>query len=90
MRDPVLQFVIVLAIGIVAGLVFDRVAGPGWLARQFTGPRGYLTSALVGIAGAFIGYHLTALAAIAGGALALYIGAALGAAVILFGWRAVR
>jgi uncharacterized membrane protein YeaQ/YmgE (transglycosylase-associated protein family) len=88
MRDPAVNLLIVLAIGIVIGIIFDRFAGPGWLARQFTGPRGYVTSALVGIAGAFIGFHLATLAGGAG--LALYIAAALGAAVILFLWRAIR
>lgn len=88
--DPALSFIIVIAIGIIAGVIFDRVAGPGWLARQFTGPRGFVTSALIGIAGAFIGFHLALLLGIGGGALVLYIGAALGAAAILFIWRAIR
>jgi hypothetical protein len=35
--DPVVLLVLVLAIGIVAGLLFDRLAGPSWLARQFSG-----------------------------------------------------
>ena len=29
MRDPFLNFLLLLVIGIVAGVVFDRVAGPG-------------------------------------------------------------
>ncbi len=62
--DPALTLVILLAIGIVAGLIFDRIAGPGWLTRQIAGStRGMATSSLVGIAGAFIGYHAVALAA---------------------------
>jgi uncharacterized membrane protein YeaQ/YmgE (transglycosylase-associated protein family) len=89
MRDPALTFLIILAIGIVAGLIFDRLAGPGWLARQFTGPRGYFTSALVGIAGAFVGFHLALLLGLAGD-LGAFIAAALGAAVVLFAWRAIR
>src|SRR5208283_5106592 len=57
--DPVTSFVIVLLIGIVAGFLFDRIAGPGWLSRQVSGStRGLATSALVGVAGSFIGYHL--------------------------------
>lgn len=88
--DPALTFVIVIAIGIIAGVIFDRIAGPGWLARQFTGPRGFVTSALIGIAGAFIGFHLALLLAIGGGALTLYIAAALGAVAVLFIWRAIR
>jgi uncharacterized membrane protein YeaQ/YmgE (transglycosylase-associated protein family) len=56
--DPIVTFVLILAIGIVAGILFDRLAGPSWLARQFAGStRGIITSALVGIAGAFVGHH---------------------------------
>ena len=48
--DPVVTFLLVLAIGIVAGILFDRLAGPSWLARQFSGStRGIITSALVGV-----------------------------------------
>lgn len=53
--EPVVTFLLVLVIGVVAGIVFDRLAGPSWLARQFAGStRGIITSALVGIAGAFL------------------------------------
>ena len=55
--DPVVTFLLVLAIGVAAGILFDRLAGPSWLARQFSGSaRGIVTSALVGVAGAFVGY----------------------------------
>jgi uncharacterized membrane protein YeaQ/YmgE (transglycosylase-associated protein family) len=57
--DPVTSFVMMLLIGIVAGVLFDRFAGPGWLSRQVIGAtRGVVTSALVGVAGSFVGYHL--------------------------------
>jgi uncharacterized protein YqgC (DUF456 family) len=53
--DPVVTFLLVLVIGIVAGILLDRLAGPSWLARQFSGSmRGIITSALVGVAGAFM------------------------------------
>jgi hypothetical protein len=46
--EPIVMFVMILAIGIVAGILFDRLAGPSWLTRQFTGStRGIVTSALV-------------------------------------------
>jgi hypothetical protein len=35
--DPVVTFVLILVVGIVAGILFDRLAGPSWLARQFAG-----------------------------------------------------
>ncbi len=87
--DPTITFLLVLVIGIAAGLIFDRFAGPGWLTRQIAGARRSLvTSALIGVAGAFIGYHLAVLAKFAG-APAL-IGAAVGALVVLWVWRMVR
>jgi Protein of unknown function (DUF456) len=52
--DPAVTFLLVLAIGVVAGILFDWLAGPSWLARQFSGStRAIVTSALVGVAGAF-------------------------------------
>ena len=89
MRDPTVTFLLVLAIGIVAGVIFDRFAGPGWLTRQIAGARrGMITSALVGVAGAFIGFHLALLAKFAGAAA--LIGAAIGALVVLWVWRMLR
>jgi uncharacterized membrane protein YeaQ/YmgE (transglycosylase-associated protein family) len=89
-NDPVVTFLLVLAIGIVAGILFDRLAGPSWLARQFSGSaRGVITSALVGVAGAFVGYHV-AMLALVGGLLTSVIAAAAGAAVVLFGWRMAK
>jgi len=88
--DPVVTFLLVLVIGIVAGILFDRLAGPSWLARQFSGSaRGIVTSALVGVAGAFVGYHIAVLA-LAGGLLTSVIAAAAGAAVVLFVWRMAK
>ena len=90
--DPALTFLLILLIGIVAGIVFDRMAGPGWLTRQIAGSRrGIITSALVGIAGAFIGFHLTALLALSSvGGLMPFIMAAAFAALILWLWRIMR
>lgn len=89
--DPVVTFLLVLAIGVLAGIFFDRVAGPSWLARQFSGStRGLVTSALVGVAGAFVGYHVALLLALGGGLLMPLILAAAGAAVVLFAWRTAK
>ncbi|MFY9828019.1 MAG: transglycosylase [Rhodoplanes sp.] len=88
--DPVVTFLLVLVIGIIAGVLFDRLAGPSWLARQFSGStRGIVTSALVGVAGAFVGYHI-ALLALGGGLVSSVIAAAAGAAVVLFAWRMAK
>jgi len=88
--DPAVLFVLVLAIGIVAGVLFDRLAGPSWLARQFSGStRGMITSALVGVAGSFVGYHV-AMLALGDGLTISVIAAAAGAAVVLFVWRTAK
>ena len=82
---PAITFLIVLAIGIAAGLTFDRFAGPGWLTRQIAGStRSVVTSALVGVAGAFIGFNVAALLGL------LSIGAVVGAAGVLWAWRTIR
>jgi uncharacterized membrane protein YeaQ/YmgE (transglycosylase-associated protein family) len=89
--DPVVTFFLVLGIGILAGVLFDRLAGPSWLARQFTGStRGLITSALVGVAGAFVGYHFALLLALGGGLVTTVIAAVAGAAVVLFAWRMAK
>jgi uncharacterized membrane protein YeaQ/YmgE (transglycosylase-associated protein family) len=89
--DPAITFILVLAIGLAAGFLFDRLAGPSWLAHQFSGStRGIITSVLVGIAGAFVGYHVAALLALGGGFVTAAIAAALGAAVVLFAWRMAK
>jgi uncharacterized membrane protein YeaQ/YmgE (transglycosylase-associated protein family) len=89
MRDPAVTLVVILIIGILAGIIFDRVAGPGWLTRQIAGPnRGLVTSSLIGIAGAFFGYHVLALAH--AGGYVRFIGAIVGAALILWVWRMIK
>jgi uncharacterized membrane protein YeaQ/YmgE (transglycosylase-associated protein family) len=89
--DPAAMFLLVLAIGVIAGFLFDRLAGPSWLARQFSGStRGVITSALVGVAGAFVGYHIGGLLALSGGLVTSVIAAAVGAAVVLFGRRMAK
>lgn len=89
MLSPGVVFLLLLIIGIAAGLLFDRVAGPGWLSRQFAGPnRMLVTSGLVGIAGSFVGYHLAGLLTITG--YAAIIGAIIGALMVLYGWRMVK
>ena len=89
--DPAVTFLLVLVIGIVVGILFDRLAGPSWLARQFSGStRAIITSALVGVAGAFVGYHIAGLLALSGGLVTSVIAAAVGAAVVLFAWRMAK
>jgi uncharacterized membrane protein YeaQ/YmgE (transglycosylase-associated protein family) len=89
MLSPAAVFVLLLIIGIAAGLLFDRVAGAGWLSRQIAGNnRMLVTSALIGIAGSFVGYQLALVVGVAGyGALLV---AVIGALAVLWGWRTVR
>jgi uncharacterized membrane protein YeaQ/YmgE (transglycosylase-associated protein family) len=88
--DPTVTFLLVLVIGTVIGVVVDRVASRGWLSRQLAGgSRNMVTSALVGIAGSFIGYHLVLLLRLGGGVPRL-IGAAAGALAVVWLWRAMR
>jgi uncharacterized membrane protein YeaQ/YmgE (transglycosylase-associated protein family) len=89
--DPAVAFLLVLVIGVAAGFFFDRLAGPSWLARQFSGStRGIITSALVGVAGAFIGFHIAALLALGGGLMTSLVAAAAGAVIVLFAWRMAK
>jgi len=92
MIDPSLAFLLVLLIGIVTGLVFERAVRPGWFSREVANERrGMITLALIGIAGAFIGYHLTILLGLfRTGIMAPFIGAALCAVLVLWLWRIVR
>lgn len=87
--EPVLVFLLVIVIGIVVGVMFQRMNGRGWLTRQMAGRRADLTVALVGIAGAFIGFHVMALAGVISTLLVL-VGAVIGAVLVVWAWREVR
>ena len=81
------NLLIVVAIGIVAGLAFNRY-GQGWWARHIVGgTRSDMTSAFVGIAGSFIGFHLGVVLGLLPSPLVLYLAAAIGAVVVLWAWR---
>lgn len=50
-----------------------------------------MTSALVGIAGSFIGYHLGVILGLAGsGAVVLFVAAIVGTVVILWVWKTIK
>jgi len=80
------NFLIVLIIGIVVGLAFNRYAR-SWLARLGTSTHSDVTSALVGIAGAFIGFHLGVILGLLPSPLMFYLTAVIGAVVVLWLWR---
>jgi hypothetical protein len=86
--NPTTAFILVIVIGVAAGMLFDRFGGPSWLARQTGNQRSSPTTSLVGVAGAFIGYHLALMGQMLGlDATIGYLGAALGAGVIMMLWR---
>lgn len=89
--DPWISFLLVLLIGVVAGVIAQRGFSRSWLSGRVGRATGSdVTSALVGIAGAFIGFHLTALLVVPAATLVLLLGAIIGAVVILWGWKAAR
>jgi hypothetical protein len=81
------NFLIVLIIGIAVGVAFNRYAR-SWLARFGTSTRSDTTSALVGIAGAFIGFHIGVVLGLLPSPLMLYLAAVVGAFIVLWVWRA--
>ena len=73
------------------GIAAQRMARASWLSRQIAGGRrADLTSVLVGIAGAFIGFYIGALVALSAGMIVLFIAAVIGAALVVCGWREIR
>lgn len=89
--SPILTLLVILLIGIVIGVAALRLAKPGWLSQKLAGGRrAEVTSSLVGIAGAFIGFHIAALIGLGGSEIVLFAGAALGAALVVWVWREVK
>jgi hypothetical protein len=81
-----INLLIVIVIGVVAGLLFNRY-GQTWLRRQFVTRHSDVTSALVGVAGSFIGFHIAVMLGLLPTPLMLYICAAIGAVLVLWFWR---
>ncbi len=80
------NLIVILVIGIIAGLVFNRYAR-SWLARLGTTTRSDITAALVGIAGAFIGFHISVILGLLPSPLMHFVLAAVGALIVLWLWR---
>ncbi len=87
----IVNLIVILLIGIVAGLAFNRY-GRGWFGRQAANATGSgdATCALVGIAGAFTGFHLAVILGLLPTPLMLFIGAIAGALLTLWLWRGRR
>src|SRR5262245_64477977 len=80
-------FVILVVIGIVIGLLFNR-RGRSWLGRQVADATGAgdVTYSLVGIAGSFMGFHIGVILGLLP-TMMLYIAAIIGAALTIWLWR---
>jgi hypothetical protein len=83
----IMTFIILIVIGIVIGLLFNR-RGRSWLGRQVAETTGVgdVTYSLVGIAGSFMGYHVGVIFGLLPSSL-LYVAAGLGAALTIWLWR---
>jgi len=88
LTTAVVNLIVILAIGIIVGLVFSRY-GRSWLGRQASGATGMgeVTYALVGIAGSFIGFHIAVILGVLPTPLMLYLAAIAGAAITIWLWR---
>jgi len=84
---PILNFLVLIVIGAGIGFAMNRY-GRSWLGRQVADATGVgdVTYALVGIAGSFMGYHVGLILSIYID-FVLYLLAALGAALTIWGWR---
>ncbi|MGE8943849.1 hypothetical protein ACO2I3_18240 [Leptospira interrogans] len=82
-----MTFIILVVIGIVVGLVFNR-RGRSWLGRQVAETTGVgdVTYSLVGIAGSFMGFHIGVILQLLPSIL-LYVLAVIGAALTIWLWR---
>ncbi len=77
--NPVVTLILIILIGGIIGWLYEK---------QTHSPHGYITSALVGVAGSYTGFHLAALVALSKYvATTRLIAAAVGAVIILWAWR---
>jgi hypothetical protein len=89
MTSPAVTFLLILIIGVAVGLLIYRYAGSNWLSHLTGSRRGQVTSAIVGVAGAFIGFHLAILLGAVGTAVTV-IFAAVGAAALVWSWQTIK
>jgi uncharacterized membrane protein YeaQ/YmgE (transglycosylase-associated protein family) len=79
LANPAVSLILIILIGAAIGWLYEK---------QTHSPHGYITSALVGVAGAYTGYHLAALVALPSYVeIILLIAAAVGALVVIWAWR---
>jgi uncharacterized membrane protein YeaQ/YmgE (transglycosylase-associated protein family) len=82
LADPVVTLILIILIGAIIGWFYEE-----WVHS----PHGYITSALVGVAGSYTGYHLAKLVSLSNNAAIIgLIVAAVGALIVLWAWRTFR
>ncbi|MEZ5817283.1 MAG: transglycosylase [Hyphomicrobiaceae bacterium] len=88
LTTAIVNFLVILLIGTAVGLVFRR-SGEGLVGRATASltNAGSATYALVGIAGAFIGFHLGVILGLLPQPLMLYLTALIGALITVWAWR---
>ena len=79
LANPVVILIIIILIGAVIGWLYEE---------QTHSPHGYITSALVGVAGAYTGFYLAALEKLVSYVATIRLLAAVaGALIVLWAWR---
>ena len=79
LANPIVTLVLIILIGAIIGWLYEK---------QTHSPHGYITSALVGVAGSYTGYHLAALVTLPSYASTIrLIAAAVGTLIVIWGWR---
>ncbi len=87
LTTAIMNLIVVLVIGVVVGIAFNQYRR-GMLGRatsSITGV-GASTYALVGIAGAFIGFHIAVIVGLLPTPLMLYLAALVGALITVWLW----
>ena len=83
--SALILFLVVLAIGAVIGILLNRYIR-AWLTTLAGPSHADRTAALVGVAGAFIGFHLGVIVGLLPSPLMHFVAAAGGAALIVWLW----
>jgi len=79
LANPMVTLILIILIGAIIGWLYEK---------QTHSPHGYITSALVGVAGSYTGFHLAALMTLPNYVATIrLIAAAVGALIVLWAWR---
>jgi uncharacterized membrane protein YeaQ/YmgE (transglycosylase-associated protein family) len=91
LRDPFLSIVLVILIGVACGALAQRFGRRSRAPERLAPTRGLLTHVLIGIAGAFLGFHAAMLTGLGvEQPIVPFAVTALVASLMLWGWRAAR